>query len=252
MRQFVVGDLHGAHKALLQCFERSGFDYEKDELIMLGDICDGWPEVRQCVDELLKVKNLILILGNHDQWTIDWANGDNPGRIWTQQGGLNTLKSYGAELDLDPAHFPKKHLAFFKKANYWFLDEADRLFVHGGISPALKLEETPVDIFLWDRSLVRMAIQEHALNRLAKITCFSEVFVGHTSTTHLSAPTKRGIISELSANEEWMKPINACEVWALDTGAGWEGKLTIMEINTKKYWQSDLVESLYPGIRGRK
>ena len=39
MKTFVIGDIHGAYKALLQCFERSGFDYEKDHLIVLGDVC---------------------------------------------------------------------------------------------------------------------------------------------------------------------------------------------------------------------
>ena len=30
-------------------------------------------------------------------------------------------------------------------------------------------------------------------------------------------------------------------------GAGWSGKLTIMDIETKKYWQSDLTPNLYGG-----
>ena len=52
MRTFAIGDIHGAYKALVQCFERSGFDYENDRLIVLGDVCDGYPEVKQCIDEL--------------------------------------------------------------------------------------------------------------------------------------------------------------------------------------------------------
>jgi len=35
-------------------------------------------------------------------------------------------------------------------------------------------------------------------------------------------------------------------VWNLDTGAGMSGKLTVMDIDTKEYWQSDLVTELYP------
>ena len=55
MRTLVCGDIHGAHRALLQCFEKSSFDYEKDKLICLGDVADGWSEVPECFDELLKV-----------------------------------------------------------------------------------------------------------------------------------------------------------------------------------------------------
>ncbi len=34
-------------------------------------------------------------------------------------------------------------------------------------------------------------------------------------------------------------------IWNLDTGAGWEGKLTVMNVDTKEYYQSDPVEDLY-------
>lgn len=48
-RRLVLGDIHGAHKALIQVLERSKFDYENDLLIIIGDVCDGWPETRKCV-----------------------------------------------------------------------------------------------------------------------------------------------------------------------------------------------------------
>jgi len=73
MKALVIGDIHGAYRALMQCFERSGFNKENDRLILLGDICDGYPEVKQCIDELLKVKYCDLIIGNHDLWALEWA-----------------------------------------------------------------------------------------------------------------------------------------------------------------------------------
>jgi len=68
MKKFVVGDIHGNYKALLQVLERSGFNKEEDMLISLGDIADGWSQVSECVTELLKIKNLIVIRGNHVLW----------------------------------------------------------------------------------------------------------------------------------------------------------------------------------------
>ena len=59
-----MGDSHGAYKAFLQVMERSGFDYENDRLICLGDVSDGWPEVPELVEELLKIKNLVWVRGN--------------------------------------------------------------------------------------------------------------------------------------------------------------------------------------------
>ncbi len=45
-RTFVIGDIHGAYRALRQCLDRADFDYESDHLICLGDVCDGWPDTK--------------------------------------------------------------------------------------------------------------------------------------------------------------------------------------------------------------
>jgi serine/threonine protein phosphatase 1 len=97
-RTFVIGDIHGAYRALRQCLDRAAFDYARDELICLGDICDGWPETKACVAELLKIRNLIVVLGNHDFWTRDWMRTGFKEKIWLEQGGLATTRSYGAEI----------------------------------------------------------------------------------------------------------------------------------------------------------
>jgi serine/threonine protein phosphatase 1 len=43
-----------------------------------------------------------------------------------------------------------------------------------------------------------------------------------------------------------------CEVWFMDTGAGWSGKLSMMNIDTKEIFMSDPVPELYPGVKGRQ
>lgn len=48
-----------------------------------------------------------------------------------------------------------------------------------------------------------------------------------------------------------LKPTNACNIWNLDTGGGFEGKITIMNVDTKEYFQSDLCKDLYANERGR-
>ncbi|ULT39931.1 hypothetical protein KRR40_34415 [Niabella defluvii] len=42
------------------------------------------------------------------------------------------------------------------------------------------------------------------------------------------------------------QPLNAFNIWNLDTGAGSSGRLTIMDVDTKEYWQSDPLNELYP------
>ena len=225
-RKLVLGDVHGASRALKQCFDRASFDFEQDQLIALGDICDGWPETRQCMDEIMKVKNLVYVLGNHDTWFDDWLKTGEISDIWYVQGGKETIESYEGE------RVPEEHRQFFDKAvSYYILK--NELFVHAGFNPGLKLEEQDDDTFLWDRSLANDVLNAHASGSTAPLTRFDSVYLGHTPI--------RG-----------QKPIHAGGVWLMDTGAGWQGVLSLMDIESKQVFTSNPVPELYPGIKGRK
>ena len=50
---------------------------------------------------------------------------------------------------------------------------------------------------------------------------------------------------------DWDEPRPILELWNLDQGAGWDGKLTVMDVDTHEYWQSDDLPGLYPGVKGR-
>jgi serine/threonine protein phosphatase 1 len=221
-----MGDQHGNHKAMLQCFERSGFNKTTDVLISLGDIVDGYPDVKECIEEILTCKNLIYILGNHDRWFYEWTKEPRE-FIWTSQGGENTFHSY----------IPKSHIELFRDSNAAHTDEKNRLFVHGGFDiKEPDFEKQKLDTLLWDRHLVDVVCMNHKHYPDRKYGGFDEVFVGHTATTIVCSSDK---------------PQHKCNVWLLDTGAGWNGKLTIMDVDTHEYWQSDSASTLYPKGHGR-
>jgi serine/threonine protein phosphatase 1 len=222
-RTFVIGDIHGANRALLQCLERSNFDYALDHLICLGDVCDGWPETKQAIEELMKIKNLIYILGNHDFWTLEWMREGVGDAVWLGQGGEATIKSYADNI-------PLVHIEFLEKAHHYFIHE-NKLFVHAGIDTRVPVEKQTPQIFLWDRNLARIAMDLQFKTLNANLTGYDEVYIGHTP---VSPP-----------------PVKACEVWFMDTGAGWSGVLSMMNIDTKELFMSDPVPSLYPGLKGR-
>ena len=224
MKTFVLGDCHGAHKALVQCLERCGFDYDKDKLICLGDVVDGWPETPQVIEELKKIKHLVLIEGNHDTWAKDWFLFGSRPIIWTMQGGQATIDSYIRSNTM----LMVEHRDFFRKAVKCYVDKKKRLFVHGGFKLGTNAEDNELRYLTWDRDLY-----DRRHNDL-DITPYKEVFIGHTSTWNISH-----------------LPFTRNNVWFLDQGAGWEGCLTIMNVNTHKYWQSDKSEALYPGLHGR-
>jgi serine/threonine protein phosphatase 1 len=48
-----------------------------------------------------------------------------------------------------------------------------------------------------------------------------------------------------------LNPVNIGNLWNLDTGAAYDGKITIMNIDTKEFEQSDPLYRLYPDEKGR-
>jgi calcineurin-like phosphoesterase family protein len=249
-KTFVMGDVHGAYKALLQCLERSGFNKEEDTLIQLGDVADGWSEVYQCVEELLTIKNLISIKGNHCDWFNDFLLFAIHPTDW-QQGGLGTLKSYCYQLDklyynkevggyitsLLDTDIPQTHRNFFNRQNKYYKDENNNVFVHGGFNRHYLLkDQINNSIFWWDRDLWYSALSHKDVNHTFKIKeDLNKIFIGHTATVSWGTD----------------KPIKAANIWNLDTGAGWKGKLTIMNVDTEEYFQSDEVTELYKNEKGR-
>jgi serine/threonine protein phosphatase 1 len=227
-RQFVIGDIHGAHKALMECFEKASFDRDCDLLICLGDICDGWPEVDKVFEELLSVRNLVYILGNHDKWALDWFIHHHAPAIWVNQGGKATIESYDGAV-------PESHVKLLSKAHLFYRLE-NKVFVHGGFDPEIPLETQGESTFLWDRKLVYRAIENHSETEDRRITEFDEVYVGHTPTLNFGM----------------LEPMRVCEVIIMDTGAGWlGGVLTMMNTGTKKFVSSRPVDELYPDYAGR-
>ena len=245
-----MGDVHGAYKCLLQCLERSGFDYGQDRLIQLGDVVDGYPESYECVEKLLKIPNLVAIRGNHDDWIYEFCKtGYHPAR-WAY-GGIATLKSYfqhcnrkkaiipsgsGFKTSLNPEDIPAAHKKFFVRQQLYFIDDEGRCFVHGGFDRFHPFAHQRAATYFWDRDLWDAALAWLLKEKLRPgqatfeiRTHFHEIFIGHTPTTYWKLDV----------------PMNAAHIYNCDTGAGSTGRLTIMNVGTKKYWQSDPVQTLY-------
>ncbi len=195
MRTFVMGDIHGAHRAMIQSLQRCGFDYENDVLIQIGDIVDGrWPDVFECIEELLKIKKLIAIRGNHDQWFLDYCmSGTHP--VQWKMGGDSTAKSYlrqmgkedlfipGVMASINPGDVPDAHLDLLKKQHYYYEDEKNRCFVHGGFDQFEAIGQQHPHVLYWDRGLWYKAIALKGDEMIPHMDDFSEIFIGHTATT---------------------------------------------------------------------
>jgi serine/threonine protein phosphatase 1 len=61
MKTFVIGDIHGNIRALQQVLIRANVDKEEDTVILLGDYCDGHRFTAEVVEEILTIKNRIIV-----------------------------------------------------------------------------------------------------------------------------------------------------------------------------------------------
>lgn len=223
-RIFTLGDIHGELNKLKSCLEKVSFDYDNDVLIQLGDIVDRGPDSYGCVEELLKIKNLIAIQGNHDEVWFNYFANDQLNYLW-KEGGLQTYESYkkaGKE--------PMVHFDFFNSQLKYYIDDERRYFVHGGFNRHHAIDEQPnATVYTWDRDLWMAALSyesmrdnKHSFKIYGKP---KEIFIGHTPTTYWDIIT----------------PMKAANIYNIDTGCGKDpnAPLTIMDIETKEFWQSD-------------
>jgi serine/threonine protein phosphatase 1 len=217
MANFVIGDIHGRYNALIDVIDQAGLDYQNDVLISLGDIVDGGEHTNQCISELIKIKNCVACKGNHDAWALGWmlTGGELP--VWVHQGGYATMRSY----DYDFKSVPKRHICFLDNAVPFWIDTKQRIYVHGGFDPNIPMWKQEEHDLMWNRKLIDYARNE-------KIVDFNHVFVGHTSTQFIKCDTN------------CVEPLTFNNLTAMDTGAGWLGKLTLMDVDSREYWQSEL------------
>ena len=246
MRRLAIGDIHGGYLAMLQVLERAGFDTAGDLLIGLGDYVDGWPDSHGVIKYLMELPNFKGVIGNHDLWFIEASqeirkNGIEVDELyhtfdynWVSQGVKATLLSYERNLESVQSH------ARFLAGLPGYLEIDDKLFIHGGCPQwnDLKnaLPQYTTYSLAWDREMFYSFFKSDKKNPPV-LSGFSECYIGHTSTSRF---------------DKSLKPVFCNGLWNLDQGGGWEGKLTLMDIDSHEYWQSDIVHQLYPDERGRR
>jgi serine/threonine protein phosphatase 1 len=240
MRTLVIGDIHGGLKALIQLLDRAKVK-ESDTLIFVGDYVDGWSEssytIRFLID-LSKTNNCIFIKGNHDIWCENWLREGTTFDTWLFHGGKETIESYTAISEKEK----QEHLSFLEQMKLFHIDDHKRLFVHAGFvsmhGPEREYSETNLyyDRTLWEMALaLDKDLDEDSILFPKRLKLFNEIYIGHTPTINFNS----------------YEPMNAQNIWNIDTGAAFYGKLSCMDINTKEVFQSDPVQTFYPDEKGR-
>ena len=171
-RVYAVGDIHGradlaAQMQELICAHAARAPGASVTVVWLGDYVDRGPSTRDVIELLLgfarKQPRSIFLLGNHEEALLSFLVDPRDGLHWFRLGGLETLASYG--VDIDAFHFglspedmrdaflavlPDRHREFFLSLKL-STSIGDFFFCHAGVRPGVDLgAQAPHDL-IWIR-----------------------------------------------------------------------------------------------------
>ncbi|MCE5212235.1 MAG: serine/threonine protein phosphatase [Deltaproteobacteria bacterium] len=210
---FAIGDIHGCLEKLRELMDQIGIDYTRDTLVFIGDYIDRGSFSKEVVDYILRLrseyKNIICLLGNHEQMFLRYLEGIDED-LYLINGGVNTLRSYEILLSDDTekrkSRIPAAHRRFFESLlPYYETDEY--IFVHAGLRPGLPLSDQESHDLLWIRYEFMESEQDFG----------KTVVFGHTPL---------------------MSPLIDKNKIGIDTGAVYGGKLTCIELPEVKIYQA--------------
>lgn len=163
---YAVGDVHGCLTQLIEMeriIAEDARDLDGDAwLVTVGDHIDRGPASREVVAHVMGPARSGLrrfaLLGNHEAMLLDFLRDPIAHGYWLEEGGIETLASYGIVLTdgsrqsvLEALRaFPEEHRAFIEALPI-YLSLPGWLFVHAGIRPGLPLALQSDDDLVWIR-----------------------------------------------------------------------------------------------------
>ncbi|MCM3005438.1 metallophosphoesterase [Priestia koreensis] len=95
MRKFVISDIHGSYREMMQLFEHAAFDPETDQLVVVGDMMNRGPDSGPVLKEIKRLhetyENVHVTIGNHEEMML-WYIG-NILDMWLQFGAKEAADS---------------------------------------------------------------------------------------------------------------------------------------------------------------
>ena len=187
-RIYAIGDIHGRLDLLDRAITAIRRDVEEHGpaalTVTVGDYIDRDLQSRGVLDRLIEnpfPTSYVALKGNHESMLEAFLADPATGPYWRQQGGLQTLQSYGIRIrgfmvanfaearDQLRAALPGAHVDFLHSLKT-SLSRGKYFFCHAGVRPGVPLEQQSEDDLLWIRDAF-----------LASDTNFGKIVVhGHT------------------------------------------------------------------------
>jgi serine/threonine protein phosphatase 1 len=182
---FAIGDIHGCEAPLCRLLEscnRWGGAWQR-RFVFLGDYIDRGPQSAAVIRRLMswqekRPDQVVCLRGNHEEMLLLARHNSNAYRQWKSNGGLSTLRSFGARTVED---VPADVVSWLHRLPMSF-DDGRRFYVHAGVDLMLALDQQRLDDLLW--------IREPFLTLADSIDPGRLIVHGHTPT-HTGRPDLR-------------------------------------------------------------
>jgi serine/threonine protein phosphatase 1 len=168
-----VGDIHGRAELLDALHSRIAEDLQARPApgpvcVYLGDYVDRGGDSKGVLDRILAAPErlgmpVVALRGNHEEILARFLDDPAVGEDWLQWGGLETLHSYGVEVDrlLKTRDYkwasaelaerlPEAHRALLSRLQLQYR-EGSYFFCHAGVRPGVALEAQRAEDLLWIR-----------------------------------------------------------------------------------------------------
>jgi len=229
LRYLAIGDIHGYYSGLLQALDRANYDPLNDKLIQIGDLTDGFDSCVEVIEFFMTTEHKVMLRGNHDEYARQYfAEPSHINReYWEKLGGKSTIIEFERKGIVPGTEKFAQILQFLTEQQLTYLHDDRLLCVHAGLGSHQNVYSVDDDSLLYlDRSMWQNALY---YNQFLP-NDYEAIFIGHTALFKLNE--KHPASADAS-------PVKRGNIWNLDTGAGWGGRVTVMDIERINYWQSD-------------
>jgi bis(5'-nucleosyl)-tetraphosphatase (symmetrical) len=229
MHTVVIGDIHGMLPEFQALVAKLQLGHE-DRLVLVGDLMDKGPDPAGCVRYAREI-GAQMVLGNHEEKHLRWRKHED--RRASDPKYKNPMKPMSPEklaqnqaLSVEDVTWLRSLPAMLRFDNW--------LVVHGGLLPGVPLENQYADTLVrvrWVDDGGKMLSLDPENPRQPEGSRFwTEVYDGSLNVVYGHAAHS---LTEPRVDRNGL----GAEVWGIDTGAAYGGRLTALVLETRQVIQ---------------
>jgi serine/threonine protein phosphatase 1 len=211
-RLFAISDIHGCFRPFYELVVNIIKLTKSDRLILLGDYIDRGEQSKEVIDFIIDLQkegfDLKALIGNHELMLIDSYYEPDLMHLWSLNGGLSTLLSFGIA---DIREIDKHYLEFFNSLGYYLI-LGNVIFVHAGFNDLAPDPFSDKQSMVWECSLF-----------------YQNPLLSGKTIIHGHRPKTTAYVNRLLSEKSPVIPIDTGCVYNKEAGYGF---LSALELNS--------------------